>query len=94
MKTDTPKLQAELTIEENKVPNIKIEVKVGYHKKSAPYPTIDFSLAEKYKVQQGSGGALIAANNRELKEMLDSRWRLDPNAEEARYFYYEVKQGE
>ena len=94
METEIPKLQAELTLDSNKVPNIKIEVKVGTHKKSNPYPAIDFSLSEKYNVQQTSGGALIAATSRELKELLDTQWRLNPNAQEVRYFYYEVTKGE
>jgi len=72
-----------------KIPHIHMEVKSGKHKKNTPYPVHDFSILEKLNANQESGGALIAGNSRVLKDLIDTRHRFEPNAEEITYFYYE-----
>jgi len=66
----------------------KLNVKVGYHHKNTPYPAHDFSKFKDYEVLNRPG--LIASNSTDLKQQIDSKHRLDPNAETVRYFYYEV----
>ena len=74
-----------MTIPEN------IIARVGLWKTNEPYPRYDFSQLENTELGKGQG--LVAATQKQLEEQLKSRFKLEPNALEIRYFYYEVKNG-
>ena len=65
--------------------------RVAVWKTKDPYPKHDFSLLENSELSKTMG--LVAASQKQLEEQLKSRMRLEPNALEIRYFYYEVKDG-
>ena len=66
--------------------------KEAYYKVSGPVPQHDFSAFKDTDLARTQG--LVAATQEQLNEQIKSKMRLDPNAKEIRYFYYEVVSGE
>ena len=62
--------------------------KIGMYNVSQPIPRHDFSAFDGHELSKTHG--LVAATQKQLEEQLKSRMRLEPNAKEIRYFYYEV----
>lgn len=62
--------------------------KEAYYNISQPMPRHDFSAFDGHELSKTQG--LVAATQRQLEEQIKSKMRLDPNAKEIRYFYYEV----
>lgn len=63
--------------------------KVGIWKVSEPTPKHDFSAFADTEFAKTNG--LVAATQKQLEQQLISKMRLEPNAAEIRYFYYEEK---
>lgn len=71
--------------------NKNLIVRIGIHKISDPTPRHDFSKLEGSEYARVNG--IVAASQNQLNEQIKSKLRLDPNAKEIRYFYYEVADG-
>ena len=66
--------------------------KEGWYKVSSNIPTHDFSAFKDTDLAKTQG--LVAATQDQLNEQIKAKMKLDPNAKEIRYFYYEVVSGE
>jgi len=68
------------------IPNNMIP-KVGTWKVTEPTPKHDFTPFADTEFAKTNG--LVAATQKQLEQQLSSKMRLEPNATEIRYFYYE-----
>jgi hypothetical protein len=68
---------------------INIWIESGIHRRGERYPEHDFSLLEKLGVAN-KGGA-IACSNEDIKTQIDA-WYQKNYIEDARYFYYTIKE--
>ena len=66
--------------------------KIGLYNISSPIPQHDFSAFKDTDLAKTHG--IVAASQDQLNEQIKAKMRLDPNAKEIRYFYYEVVSGE
>lgn len=62
--------------------------KIGTYNISQSIPRHDFSMFDNHELSKTQG--IVAATQKQLEEQIKSKMRLDPNAKEIRYFYYEV----
>lgn len=66
--------------------------KVAFWKTKDPMPKHDFLFLADTQLANTMG--IVAASQKQLEEQLKSRLRLEPNAQEIRYFYYGEQNGQ
>lgn len=71
------------------IPEVNIEVKSGTHRRGDIYPTIDFSLIQKYGVTNQAG--VICVTQEQVNKQIDEMLVKFSDQAEVKYFYYAIR---